>query len=210
VDPTQLVAVRVANVCKIDGSHCRLTWTGSILDRRAAIRESSRVKQFYLFRRVARESDGAAVGHGCWFIVDRLADDEVRSALVAVKDSNVSTASYVRCSFPYSQGAEYGVVELPRPFDIIRANHCMKKQIISPKLSLSVRNQASALCNCSSILSKWNVGAGPMRHATVGRRRLQAGLETPVSHFIPPLQNIHDANLSCRGQAFYLMNKRPL
>lgn len=90
------------------------------------------MKLLNLLGRIARESDGAPVRHGGRFIVDRLGDDEVGSALVRVEEARMSAARDVYHGLWHPQNTQNRVVEPPRSLDVIGAYHRVEQQFLSP------------------------------------------------------------------------------
>lgn len=90
------------------------------------------MKLLNLLGRIARESDSATVRHGRRFIVDRLGDDEVGSALVRVEEAGMSASSNVDHRLWHTQNTQNRVVEPPRSLDVIGAYHRVEQQFLSP------------------------------------------------------------------------------
>ena len=112
MDPTKLIAVGVAEIGELDRTHRRSlarAWRG--LDRGAAIGNRGIVKLLHLLRGVARKGDGTSVRDGRWFIVDRLADDEVCSVATIVDEPGVAAVGDISHRFTDADRAEHRIVE---------------------------------------------------------------------------------------------------
>lgn len=90
------------------------------------------MKLLNLFGRIARESNRSPVRHGGRFIVDRLGDDEVGSALVRVEEARMSASRDVDHRLWDTQNTQNRVVEPSRSLDVIGANHRVEQQFLSP------------------------------------------------------------------------------
>ena len=68
------------------------------------------VEQLDLLRRLTSEADGASVGEGCRFTVDRFAHTE-RSTVVTVEQSGLACAVLIAHRLSGAKNAQDGVVE---------------------------------------------------------------------------------------------------
>lgn len=134
MNSTQFVAVGVTKIGQFDGAHRgSFSRSGRSFDRCPASSNGGIVKLLYLFGRVAGKGDGATVGDGRRFVVDRLADDEVGSVAVIVDQTCMAAVGNIPRPFPCTQGAEHRVVEALGPFNVIRSDHGVKKHRHSPE-----------------------------------------------------------------------------
>ena len=86
------------------------------------VRNARIVEGFYFLRAVARESYRAAIGMGGCLPVNRLADSEDACGR-AIENPTLR----IDLAFRHSDGAQYGIVELLRDSNVVRADENMRK-----------------------------------------------------------------------------------
>lgn len=129
------------------------------------------MKLLNLRGRIARESDGAPVRDGGRFIVDRLGDDEVGSALVRVEEARMSASRDVNHRLWHPQNTQDRVVEPPRSLDVIGAYHRVEQQFLSPyryeaACGGGAGSEQAASCALSRLRKLFTVAYGrPVREA---------------------------------------------
>ena len=112
------------------GAHGAFAQARRIFHGGAAVGHRHVVQLFHLFRGVALEADGAAVGAGGRLAVERLGDRQ-GVAVVAVEQPHDAGSGLVTDRLAGAEHAEYRVVEPLGTFDIVGTDHDVVEHVVS-------------------------------------------------------------------------------
>ncbi len=126
---TELVAIGITKVGEIQAAGAAFTYTGRILDRCAPVLDTTLVPGISFFGAIHRKTDRAPVCKGSRLAVDGLRDQKAPAAVCI----DQAPLWVLHTGLP-ADGPDEGIVERPRPGDVVTPDHDMTEHSVFPFL----------------------------------------------------------------------------